>query len=123
VPGVDETTLKALARDWPRTGLPIGAPGKGLLGRGRPHLEFHGCDLLSDEADWGAPTWAMTRDGIARLAEASLRLFERLSSPVVIQALWEGDEAETEESMTREDYLGILEAGALGTRTRYLVRP
>jgi hypothetical protein len=65
----------------------------------------------------------MTRDGIARLAEASLRLFERLSSPVVIQALWEGDEAETEESMTREDYLGILEAGALGTRTRYLVRP
>lgn len=122
VPGVDESGLRDITRAWPDSGLHFTVEGRGLLGRHRPRLGFHACDLLSDDADWNAATWAMTPDGVAHLTEAWLRLFERVPGDVVAQALWDGDRPETEQTLTQAEFLDLVRHGSLGTKTRYLIR-
>jgi hypothetical protein len=121
--GADEQRLKDIIRGWPESGLAFGAEGKGLLGRHSARLAFHACDLLSDDADWNAPSWAMTPESIVVLADLWGRLFERVSGEVVAQALWDGDRPEVEQTLSRAAFMDVVAQGALGTKTRYLVKP
>jgi hypothetical protein len=121
--GADEQRLKDIIRGWPESGLAFGAEGKGVLGRHQPRLAFHACDLLSDDADWNAPSWAMTPESIVVLADLWGRLFERVSGEVVAQALWDGDRPEVEQTLSRAAFMDVVAQGALGTKTRYLVKP
>jgi hypothetical protein len=60
--GLDVQAQKELSARFP-------ALHRGLfpaLRRGRGFLSVHGCDLLSDAADWDAATWAFTTDGAQR---------------------------------------------------------
>lgn len=123
IPGVDERGLKDIIRGWPDAGLAFGAEGKGLLGRHQPRLAFHACDLLSDDADWNAPTWAMTPESLVELADLWVRLFERVPGDVAAQALWDGDRAEAEQALSRAEFVDVVRQGALGTKTRYLIHP
>ncbi len=121
ISGVDESGLKDIIRGWPESGLAFGAQGRGLLGRHRPRLAFHACDLLSDEADWNAPTWSMTPESLVELADLWARLFERVPGDVAVQALWDGDRAEIEQALSRAEFVDLVRQGALGTKTRYLI--
>jgi hypothetical protein len=123
IPGVDEPGLKDIIRGWPDDGLAFGAEGKGVLSRHRPRLAFHACDLLSDDADWNAPTWAMTPESLVELADLWVRLFERVQRDVAAQALWDGDRAEVEQALSRAEFMEVVRQGALGTKTRYLIHP
>lgn len=123
IPGVDEPGLKDIILGWPDSGLAFRAGGKGLLGRHRPRLAFHACDLLSDDADWNAPTWAMTPESIVELADLWVRLFERIPGDVAAQALWDRDRAEVEQALSRAEFVDVVRKGALGTKIRYLIHP
>lgn len=76
-------------------------------------------DILSDEADWNALTWAMRPDGLERLAVTLEWLFERLPGELTFEALW-GEEP-GEQVVTRAELLRVVRAGRIGTRTRYRV--
>jgi hypothetical protein len=85
-------------------------------------LYVHGCELLTDDADWGAATWDMTRQGRQQLADAFDALFAAYAGQVAIEALWEGDKATTQEALSREQLLAKVRENEVGTKTRYLVR-
>jgi hypothetical protein len=124
LPGLDEAALKDLVRAWRRTPPGIyNVSGRGLFGRGRLRLEMHACDMLSDDADPTAATWAMTPEGIEDLILVWRGLFDRYPGDVVAEAIFGGDSVEAEESVTRDEFLALVKGGALGTKTRYLVRP
>jgi hypothetical protein len=123
IPRLDEAALRDLVRDWPEAALGFGVSGRGLLRRRRPRLEAHACDLLADDADWNASTWSMTPEGVATLTRVWIRLFDRFPGEVVAEVIFAGDRAEVEESLTRDEFLAIVKSGAIGTKTRYFVRP
>ena len=53
------------------------------------------CSLLADEADWNAPVWALEPKVLEGLA-AALELLGDEAGGFTFQALWVGDQAETE---------------------------
>jgi hypothetical protein len=65
----------------------------------------------------------MSPEGVATLTRAWIRLFDRYPGEVVAEVIFAGDGVEVEQSLTREDFLAIVKRGAIGTKTRYLVRP
>lgn len=97
--------MKDLIRGWPEEGLAFSAEGKDLLGRHRPRLAFHACDLLAGDADWNAPTWAIRSESLDLLADLWSRLFERIPIDVAAQALWDGDRHDVEQKVLRADFL------------------
>lgn len=101
--------------------LAFAVQGPGLLRRHQPRLALHACDLLSDEADWNAPTWATTDEGARRLRTSLERLFELIAGEMTVAALWDGDHAEADAPISRGDLLGTIAASGLGTKTRYIV--
>ncbi len=78
------------------------------------------CDLLADDADWDAPTWAMHAAGRAALA-ATLGVLAGVAPGATVEVLWAGDAAEREVAVTPAELAGLAQASALGTRTRYVV--
>lgn len=94
-----------------------------LVGRIRPRSELraHGCDLLSDDADWDAATWSMTPDAISELAAAFRTIFASVREEVRITAIWSDDDVDSEAVVTRTELLELTRRGSLETRTRYRV--
>ena len=118
---LDSDQLRNLARAVSDADLEFVAQGPGLLRRHTPRLALHGCDLLSDDADWHASTWAMTDDAARRLAASFARMFELVAAEIRLAAIWEGDRAETDEPIIRSEFLRRISASGLGTKTRYVV--
>ncbi len=119
--GLEPNRLVAIAKAWPVDRLPFHVDGKGWL-RPRPvGFALHACDLLSDEADWDAETWAMQPDALARLESAMSWLLDQVDGEVLVEALWDGDRATSETDISRAGFLGIVRAGELGTKTRYVI--
>jgi hypothetical protein len=120
--GIDPERLPALAETWPKERLPFAVRSGGWL-RPRPvKLALDGCDLLADDADWNAETWAMEPDSLEQLADAFAWLFDQHTGDVVVEALWLGDRPETACVLTPAEFLDIVRRGAIGTKTRYVVR-
>jgi hypothetical protein len=121
VPGLDNRDLREIARALSESDLAFTAHGRGLLRRGRERIELHGCSLLSDDADWNAPTWAMTDEAIEHLSRAFERLNRRIERDFIVDALWSGDTPINEERLSRAQLVALVRRGAVGNKTRYLV--
>lgn len=121
IAGLDSRQLRGLAPAVSGDELDVAVQGPGLLRRHAPRLALHGCELLADEADWDAPTWAMTDQGTRRLAAFFERLFELASRDMSVSATWEGDQPDAENAISRSELLSMVSASSLGTKTRYLV--
>lgn len=116
--GLDVQAQKELSARFP-------ALHRGLfpaLRRGRGFLSVHGCDLLSDAADWDAATWAFTTDGRNALREMVAAVLARVPGDIEVEALWGGDAPSIEQQLSRTALLSLVERDGLGTRTRYLVQ-
>lgn len=79
------------------------------------------CSLLSEDADWNAPRWAMEPHFLPRLAATITALGDATVCPMVLEARWAGVSS-TETIELELDALSDLAArGQLGTKTRYRV--
>ena len=119
--GLDPDRLVAIAKAWPADRMPFDVDGKGWL-RPRPvGFALHACDLLSDEADWDAETWAMRSELLPKLTDAFTWLLDEIDGVVTAEALWEGDRATSEKSTSRAAFLDIVRRGVWGSKTRYVI--
>lgn len=109
---MDSATASSLARRHA-----ILHPGE----RGQ-RLSVHGCDLLSDDADWDAATWDLTQTGREQLGEALRAVFADVPGEITVQALWDGDRPTIEQTVTRDELVAAVRGNELGTKTRYRVR-
>jgi hypothetical protein len=116
--GLDDGAQKELSTRFPALHRSVFPP----LHRGRGSLSVHGCDLLSDSADWNATAWALTADGRNALLEMMAAVFARLPGEIEVEAVWDGNAPTVDQEVSRTSLLSLVEAGGLGTRTRYLVR-
>lgn len=91
-----------------------------------PALVMHGCDLLSQDADWDAETWDMSVEGKAALRAALAVVLEEVSGPLDITALWhEGSDPPVVpmKSVTRTELLDTVGIGAVSAQAGYRVAP
>lgn len=118
---LDPDQLLAIAQAWPEDRMPFHVDGKGWL-RPRPvGFALHACELLSDDADWNADTWAMQADASTALTAAFAWLLDEIDGEITAEAIWEGDRATSEETTSRAAFLDLVSRSALGTKTRYTV--
>jgi hypothetical protein len=79
------------------------------------------CSLLTDAADWNAPTWSMESSLLPKLAH-TVRVLGRLAAgPMVLEARWSGDSSSSSVTLSLEELSTLAEQGQLGTHTRYIV--
>ncbi|MBK7585536.1 MAG: hypothetical protein IPI67_35795 [Myxococcales bacterium] len=82
-----------------------------------------GCSLLADEADWNAPAWTLRSDVVPAIVSA-LRTLLKQGPPVLrVSALWAGDTPAHVERISPEQFLALVAADQLGTKTVYVVDP
>jgi len=79
------------------------------------------CSLLTDDADWGAETWAMQPEYLEPLARALETLAEEGPRPLFFQALWLGDAPTKEALITPRELSELARASRISTSTRYKV--
>jgi hypothetical protein len=121
---VDDGALRAIAAAAPRMDVRFAYESAGGLfhHHGAP-LTLHGCELLADSADWNAPTWDMTADGIRDLDAAFTFVLDHAPDGITTEALWEGDSPEMTTTIARDAFLELVRSGRLGTKAKYIVRP
>lgn len=78
------------------------------------------CSLLSDEADWNAPVWALEPNVLERLATA-LQLLGAEAGGFTFQALWIGDKADTESQITLAEMLEDVRNNRVKNKHTYRV--
>ena len=84
--------------------------------RGSLHVSVDGgcsCSLMSDDADWNSPIWALDPEILEGLARA-LRLLGAEAGGFSFQALWIGDKPETRSHLQLRE----LVAEVLNNRVR-----
>jgi hypothetical protein len=62
------------------------------------------CSLLSENADWDQPVWALEGEVLEPLA-AALRLLAEEADGFTLRALWVGDDAKTKSDVTLSEML------------------
>lgn len=117
---MSEDSLRVLVSSWPRDKLEF------HIERARPRqnplrLALHACDLLTDEADWDAPIWAMAPVQSAHLADTLSWLLNELRGEATVTALWEGDAPDVEIQIDRRALIELIRGSGLGTKTRYSI--
>ncbi len=80
------------------------------------------CSMLSETADWNAPTWDMVLSVLPKLASTVGTIRKHTLHGFSFEAIWIGEEANEEVTLSIEQLVTIIRAGQLGTRTRYLVQ-
>lgn len=109
--------LEAESRE--RQLLPVYASRQG--GRGaRLALPVH--DLLTEEADWDAPTWDLDPGGSESLARTLEWLCVRLDSSFEFFAAWPPEDIDHALEMSIEQLAALVRGNLIGARTRYIVR-
>lgn len=91
-----------------------------------PVLSIHGCDLLSEDADWDADTWDMSAEGKAVLRDALTLVMTEVPGPLDLAALWyEGPDAPNVpvEAVNRDELLELVASGCISTHSGYRVAP
>jgi len=88
-----------------------------------PALAIHGCDLLSDDADWDAETWDMSSEGKAVLRDALTLVLGAVSGNVSMTALWHEGERPTVpmQAVTQSEMLELVAAGGVSARSGYRI--
>jgi hypothetical protein len=77
------------------------------------------CSLLADDADWDADVWSMRPEVLEPLARTLLTLTQLGPEGMVIEALWQGEVPEREETVTPAELATLARTSQLGTHTRY----
>lgn len=80
------------------------------------------CSLLRDDADADAGVWAMRSEVLEPLAEALGYVALHGPENLGVEALWAGETASQNVSVTPEELTARARCSALGTQTRYVVR-
>jgi len=119
VVGADRDALRPLADRLDGPIAPFGVDEDGAAGE--HGLAAHGCDLLAEDADWDAPTWAMTPEAIDELALAWRAVFAEAPDVVTVAAIWSDDAVRAEAALTRNEFLDLSATGRIGTHTRYTI--
>jgi hypothetical protein len=81
------------------------------------------CDLLSDEADWDAPTWAMNPAEASRLSRRIATLGELVRQPFTFEVLWHGTRPVHTVSVDVSTLASLADQSRLETKTSYYVVP
>lgn len=81
--------------------------------------ELH--DLLTDGADWNAEFWDFQRSGLETLAEKITKLYAVSNGGFTFQAVWPGNQVSKVESLSLSEFLEIIRANRIGTKTKYVV--
>jgi hypothetical protein len=90
--------------------------------RGPWLLEMPGVhEILAEDAEWDAVSWALSEDGAERLARTLEWLLTELPGEFTFEVLW-GEEP-IDKLVSREELIRIVRSGHLGGRTRYRVIP
>lgn len=82
-----------------------------------------GRDLLTDDAEWDAPSWAMEPDLLPRLAATIHVLDEHLPQGFAFRATWVGSTMRHERQVTVEELADLVLGSQLNEFTRYRVPP
>lgn len=91
--------------------------------RGELHISVDGgcsCSLMSDGADWNAPTWNLepkVLDGLVRV----LRLLSDEASGFEFQAVWIGDQPLTRSQSPLRDVIHDIEQNRVRNKHVYVV--
>lgn len=80
------------------------------------------CSLLRDDADWNAAVRAMRSEVLGPLAEALGYVALHGPEGLCVEALWAGEPACEDVSVTPEELAALARCSAVGTQTRYVVR-
>jgi len=78
------------------------------------------CSLLSDDADWNNPTWALEPEVLEGLAKAVEAMAERAKG-LSFQAIWIGDRPATRERVQLKQWLRDIRGNAVKNKHVYLV--
>jgi hypothetical protein len=78
-----------------------------------------GHDLLTDDADWDAPTWAMDEAGLGRLVATMQWFYERFDGDFTFEAMWGTPKGEV--AVSRQELLDTIRAGRIGNNVIYQV--
>jgi len=79
------------------------------------------CSLLSNEADWDKPIWALEDRVLEGLASA-LQLLGQEAGGFTLRAIWKGDDAETESEISLSQMLDEVRSNRVRNRHTYKVR-
>jgi hypothetical protein len=98
-----------------------------FLGRGNHQLSISekgegcACSMLTDEADWNAPTWDLREEVLPDLALALLFISETASNGFNFEAIWAGDKPEKSLEVSLNELLELVQQNRVGTKARYIV--
>jgi hypothetical protein len=99
-----------------------------FFGRGNRRLtiseagEGCACSMLTDDADWNAPTWDIQPTLLMPLTNSLAYISERAANGLILEALWAGDEPEKNLELSSGELLSTVRENRVGTKTRYIVR-
>ena len=99
-----------------------------FFGRGNPRLSISeagegcACSMLTDEADWNAPTWDIQPALLPHLANTFAFISEQAPNGFILEALWAGDKPERILELPLDELLDIVRSNRIGTKARYIVR-
>jgi hypothetical protein len=81
-----------------------------------------GCSFLADSADWNSPTWEMSPEALPRLSSILRAIRKGTADVFEFEALWIGQSAAGERSVTIDELVSLVQTCQLGTKTRYFVQ-
>jgi hypothetical protein len=93
-----------------------------LLHAGRGNvLSVHGCEFLTNDADWTVRTWDLNVEGRKVLGELLSGVLNELSGEPIVAALWDGDRSAVEQPVTAPQLLALVDSNQIETRATYRV--
>ena len=98
-----------------------------FLDRGNPRLSISekgegcACSMLTDEANWNAPTWDLRNEVLPDLALALLFISELASNSFNFEARWAGEKPGKNLEVSLSELLEIVQQNRIGTKVRYIV--
>ena len=79
------------------------------------------CSLLSEDADWDKPVWAL-ENGVLEGLAAALELLGKEAGGFTLRAIWIGDEVETEGRLSLSQMLDEVRGNRVRNRHTYKVK-
>jgi hypothetical protein len=98
-----------------------------LFNRGNPLVflseigEGCGCSMLTDNADWNAPTWDLREEVVGPLADKLVTIDREVANGFAFEALWVGDRPSIERRVTIGELVECVKTNQIGTKVRYVV--
>jgi hypothetical protein len=79
------------------------------------------CSMLTDNADWNAPTWEFQSTLLEDLASSLEMLCKQAPNGLVLEALWAGDKAKEILEVSCTQLLDIIRSNSISTGAKYFI--